>query len=92
MCCLAAANRDPAKWDRPDAFDVRRQTLGQLAFGTGIHACIGQMVARLEAEAILAALLRHVDAIALNGPATHRLSNVSRRLATLPLRVTLKTQ
>ena len=57
---LAAANRDPRRWDRPDTFDVRRRATGHMTFGTGIHGCVGQAVARLESEAIFAALAKRV--------------------------------
>jgi cytochrome P450 len=90
MCCLAAANRDPAKWADADKYDIKRSTLGHVAFGTGIHVCIGQMVARLEGEAILGALLRHTEVLAMNGPQAHKLSNTARRLVSLPLRVKSK--
>ena len=43
---LAAANRDPRRWDKPDTFDVRRRATGHMTFGTGIHGCVGQAVAR----------------------------------------------
>ena len=60
MLFLAAANRDPRQWHEPDRFDIGRKTLGHVGFGYGIHACVGQMVARLEAEILLAALARSV--------------------------------
>ena len=47
---LAAANRDPRRWERPDQFDVRRRATGHMTFGTGIHGCVGQAVARLESR------------------------------------------
>src|ERR1700688_2399604 len=53
---LAAANRDPRRWEKPDTFDVSRRAAGHMTFGTGIHGCVGQAVARLETEAILTAL------------------------------------
>jgi 4-methoxybenzoate monooxygenase (O-demethylating) len=50
---MAAANRDPRKWDNPDTYDLSRQTSGHVGFGFGIHQCLGQMVARLEGELML---------------------------------------
>jgi 4-methoxybenzoate monooxygenase (O-demethylating) len=84
---LAAANRDPRRWDRPDTFDVRRRATGHMTFGTGIHGCVGQAVARLESEAIFGALARRVAAFELTGEPTPRLNNTLRGLDTLPLRV-----
>ena len=60
LLLFAAANRDPRRWERPDIFDVKRRATGHMAFGTGIHGCVGQAVARLETEAILTALTKRV--------------------------------
>ena len=84
---LAAANRDPRRWDKPDTFDVRRRATGHMTFGTGIHGCVGQAVARLESEAIFAALARRVASFELMGVPEQRLNNTLRGLDTLPLRV-----
>jgi cytochrome P450 len=43
---LPAANRDPAKFDRPDSLDLRRNTSGHLAWGYGVHQCLGQNFGR----------------------------------------------
>ena len=86
---LGAANRDPRRWNEPDRFDVDRpQITGtHLALGTGVHACIGQMIARLEAEALLGALARRVKTVTLAGEATYRPINQMRTLDRLPLRI-----
>jgi 4-methoxybenzoate monooxygenase (O-demethylating) len=84
---LAAANRDPRRWDRPDTFDVTRRAAGHMTFGTGIHGCVGQAVARLETEAILTALASRVASFELTGEPEWRLNNTLRGFDTLPLRV-----
>ena len=87
LVILASANRDPERWERPDSFDVTRQTMGHLALGTGVHMCVGQMIARLEGEAVLKALIPRVESIELVGEPVRALNNNLRSLATLPLRV-----
>lgn len=82
---MASANRDPRQWHDPEAFDITRDTRGHLAFGTGIHLCVGQMIARLEAELILEALLRRVAEIRPAGAPRRKLNNTMRALESLPL-------
>lgn len=84
---LAAANRDPRRWDKPDAFDVKRRATGHMTFGTGIHGCVGQALARLESEAILSAFAKRVASFELMGQPEPRLNNTLRGLDTLPLRI-----
>jgi cytochrome P450 len=84
---MAAANRDPRRWERPDTFDVSRRAAGHMTFGTGIHGCVGQAVARLETEAILTALASRVLSFELTGEPRLRLNNTLRGYDTLPLRV-----
>ena len=86
LCFLGAANRDPRRFDDPDSFEIRRRTTSHLAFGSGIHACVGAAIARLEAEILLSALVRHVRTIEPNGPPRRRPNNTLRGLAALPLR------
>ena len=85
---LAAANRDPRRWEKPDEFDIRRRSAGHVGFGFGVHACLGQMLARLEGECFLTALARHVASIEPAGEPVQQLNNTLRGLDRLPLRLT----
>ena len=64
LVSLAAANRDPARFAEPDAFSLGRSA-GHVAFGHGVHHCLGAPLARMEAEVAVATLLRHVSGISL---------------------------
>jgi cytochrome P450 len=90
IMALGAANRDPRRWDDPDTFDLTRDPSGHLAFGTGIHGCVGQMMARMEATCLLSALARRVDTIELVGEPVPFLSNWLRGFEDLPMRVTVR--
>lgn len=57
LCWLASANRDERVFERPDVFDVSRPKSPHLAFGFGVHYCLGVNLARLEAEVALGTLL-----------------------------------
>jgi 4-methoxybenzoate monooxygenase (O-demethylating) len=83
----AAANRDPRRWDAPNVFDIGRVSSGHLAFGFGIHQCLGQMMARMEAEVLLEALIPRVRAFALTGTPVRRINNTLHALAHLPIAI-----
>lgn len=85
---FGSANRDPRKWPEPDKFDVGRAPMDHVGFGSGVHACAGQGLARVEGNAILSALLDHVEEIHLAGPPRRHLNNVIRGLESLPVTVT----
>lgn len=85
---MGSANRDPRRWDNPDVFDVDRRATGHMGLGTGIHGCVGQAVARLEAEAVFTAFARRVAKIDLTGEPVRHYNNVLRSLKSLPLRLT----
>lgn len=87
---LASANRDPRHWDDPEQFDIRRKTLGHVGFGHGIHVCVGQMLARLEAQVLLKSLVESVATIELAGEPDWRLNNTLHGLESLPVRLTAK--
>jgi cytochrome P450 len=84
---LGAANRDHRRWPDPHRFDIQRRATGHVGFGTGIHGCVGQAVARMEAEAVFGALVKRVAAIESTGPAQRRLNNTLRGLTSLPVRL-----
>jgi cytochrome P450 len=86
LTVLAAANRDERQWPDPERFDITRRPTGHMAFGSGIHGCVGQVVARLEGELILAGIAKRFARIEWAGEPTRRLNNTLRALATLPLR------
>jgi hypothetical protein len=84
---LGAANRDPRRWDNPDDYDIARRTIGHVGFGSGIHACVGMALARLEGECVLAALAQRVARIEITGTPRRRYNNTLRGLASLPVRL-----
>ncbi len=64
--CIGAANRDPARWDRPDEFDAFRPVKPTLGFGGGPHVCLGQHVARAEMTVAINALLDRLPNLRLD--------------------------
>lgn len=83
----SSANRDPLEWDSPDTFDIHRDASRQLGFGHGTHGCAGQGLARLETQAILAALLQRVERIEIAGRPQWAMNNIIHRFETLPLQL-----
>ncbi|MGH4033009.1 cytochrome P450 family protein [Actinomycetota bacterium Odt1-20B] len=65
---LAAADRDPGRFPEPDRFDIHRTPQGHVAFGHGMHYCLGAPLARIEAQAALASLLDRCPGLAADGP------------------------
>jgi cytochrome P450 len=58
MCDLLGANRDPRQFENPDALDVERSPNRHVAFGGGVHTCVGSHLAKLEGREILAQALQ----------------------------------
>ena len=88
LALLGAANRDPRHFEHPDRFDIRRDATGHIGFGTGVHSCIGQLLAMLEGECLLAALAQRVQRIELAGEPVRRANNTLHSFSQLPVRVT----
>jgi cytochrome P450 len=87
---LAAANRDPAQFPDPDRFDISRDPNDHLAFGEGIHFCIGSPLARLEAQIAFSSMLERFPKLRLRDPGAklqYKGSYFLRGLAALPMAI-----
>ena len=81
---FGSGNRDPRHYENPDAFLVRRNPIDHLSFGYGPHTCAGQGLARLEAHAVLDALVRRVARFEV-GEGTRKINNATRAYDSLPV-------
>jgi cytochrome P450 len=86
---LGAANRDPARFGAPDRFDVARDEGPPLSFGSGIHYCLGQALARVEGQVVFGRLLERYAAVELaTDEVAYRPSLTLRGLVDLPVVLT----
>jgi cytochrome P450 len=88
---ISSANRDPAQFPDPDRLDLGRDTSGHVAFGHGVHHCLGAPLARMEAEVALGALLARFPGMSLAVPPAElrwRPISVMNGLECLPVRLT----
>lgn len=83
---LAAANRDPAQFAEPDKLDIGRQPNPHVAFGDGIHFCLGAPLARAEAQEAISGLLRQLPGLALDGEPEWGGTFIIRGVRRLPIR------
>ncbi|MFD7061129.1 cytochrome P450 [Streptomyces sp. NPDC059906] len=65
---IGAANRDPATFDDPDALDIGRDAHRHMAFGFGVHQCLGQPLARIELQSALSGLIRRLPGLQIVRP------------------------
>jgi cytochrome P450 len=85
-CLIGTANRDPASFENPDAFDIHRKPQPNLGFGVGLHNCLGAVLARMEAELAVSALLDRVPGFVVTAP--HRYTSLPVR-GPLPVTIAL---
>lgn len=86
MLSVVGANHDPQQFDAPERYDIERKT-PSVGFGFGIHTCIGQMIARTEAEILLAALARRVAFLKPAGEPVFHFNNTVRSFESVPVAV-----
>lgn len=86
-----SANRDESKFPDPMRFDLRRGNAAEhLAFGTGVHFCLGAHLARMEVKAFLRELLSRLDSMELAGEPAHVATTFVGGLKSLPLRYSIR--
>ncbi|TQR84962.1 cytochrome P450 [Mycobacterium hodleri] len=85
MLLLAAGQRDPSAFGQPDTFDPDRDDLRHLAFGHGVHFCLGAPLARLEARVALTAVTRRFPRATLAAEPPYKPNVTLRGMASLPL-------
>jgi cytochrome P450 len=88
MVLFGAANRDERKYPEPDRFLVDRGPMDHVAFGAGIHLCLGAPLARLEGTRFLERLVERVDRIELAGPIERTANPLLRGVHRLPVTLT----
>lgn len=82
---LGAANRDPEQFTNPDQVNIRRTKNRHLAFGFGIHFCLGAPLARMEGQIALNTLLRRLPDLRLADITPERAAGINRPLTSLPV-------
>jgi cytochrome P450 len=90
IVATSSANRDPAQFPGPDQLDLARDTSGHVAFGYGIHYCLGAPLARMEAEVALGAVLARCPRLSLAVPPEElrwRPASLMNGLESLPVRL-----
>jgi cytochrome P450 len=88
LTLLAAANRDPARFDHPDRFDVGRPDNLHLAFAWGLHFCLGARLARMEGQLVFAGLIERFATIEPAGGPVRNPGLAIRGFESLPVRFT----
>jgi len=82
-----SANRDERRWRRADRLDIAREAKRHLAFGEGIHHCLGAPLARLEGRIVLEQVLAHMPSYRIVGPVERVTTHNTRGVVRLPIEV-----
>lgn len=87
LTMIGAAGRDPEVYERPDVFDIHRETgVEHLAFSSGIHYCVGQPLARMEATIAMQVLAERMPRLRVAGAVRRRRTSTIRGVGRLPVR------
>jgi cytochrome P450 len=86
VALFGSANRDERRYEHAERFDVRREHRRNLAFGNGVHHCIGAPLARLQGAAVIEAILRELPDYEVVGPVGRFCNHMDRGIESLPLR------
>jgi cytochrome P450 len=84
---FAAANRDPRAWTEPDRYDIQRDLRGQVGWGYGVHACVGRVLAQMEAHALLGEFVRRVARVEAAGEPEPWMTTIGHGPVSLPVRL-----
>lgn len=89
---LAAANRDPGVFEKPDVFNYKRDVAASkhLAFSAGLHACVGQVLVRAEAEAVFTVVVNMFSTLRLTGDVVTSHTDMFRTIDSVPLRAAIR--
>jgi 4-methoxybenzoate monooxygenase (O-demethylating) len=85
---FAAANRDPRFWEAPEEYRAERDVRQSMGWGYGVHACVGRVLAQMEAAALLGAIAREIEAIEIVGEIEPWMTTVGHGPASMPVRLT----
>lgn len=81
---FGAGNRDPRHYENPDVFDINRNPVDHLSFGYGTHMCAGQGLARLQINAVISSMVKHIKSFKIGTP-VRKINNSSLALDHLPV-------
>jgi hypothetical protein len=88
MLSYQSGNRDEAVWDDPFEFRIDRETNPQIAFGYGVHVCLGQHLARMEMRVLWEELFKRIKSVDMNGEGQRTISNFVCGPKHVPIRFT----